>query len=191
MSSVPRPITTPSPTRPPAEAHSSAHPAGQREYLEDLTVPSKENLRRIDSTQRRKEVEVDRKYGHEEAAKIIQRNYRGFRVRRELQGLSLNPSSRWAEVRSSPRYKQCSALRCGWRRKGHPGRTISRRDNPSTTRRKPTRPQSRLSGRARTVATLQQDRATCPRQQHGPGPGAGGRGRRGGSGRRRSLAQPG
>ena len=32
------------------------------------------------------------------AAKIIQRNYRGYRERRQLQGLGLDASARWAEV---------------------------------------------------------------------------------------------
>lgn len=35
----------------------------------------------------------------EEAARVIQRNYRGYRERRQLKGMSLDPSSRWLEVR--------------------------------------------------------------------------------------------
>lgn len=34
----------------------------------------------------------------EEAARVIQRNYRGYRERRQLKGMTLDPSSRWLEV---------------------------------------------------------------------------------------------
>ena len=33
-----------------------------------------------------------------EAARILQRTYRGHRERRQLQGLSLDPTTRWTEV---------------------------------------------------------------------------------------------
>jgi hypothetical protein len=35
-----------------------------------------------------------------QAAELIQRNYRGYRSRRQLAGMGLDPSTRWAEVRS-------------------------------------------------------------------------------------------
>jgi hypothetical protein len=38
----------------------------------------------------------------EEAATMIQRNYRGYRERRQLKGIGLDASARWAEVRSVP-----------------------------------------------------------------------------------------
>jgi len=41
---------------------------------------------------------VQRSEAH--AARILQRTYRGHRERRQLQGLSLDPTSRWTEVRS-------------------------------------------------------------------------------------------
>ncbi|KAF1840466.1 uncharacterized protein K460DRAFT_371658 [Cucurbitaria berberidis CBS 394.84] len=34
----------------------------------------------------------------EQAAQMIQRNYRGYRERRQLQGMGLNASTRWAEA---------------------------------------------------------------------------------------------
>lgn len=34
-----------------------------------------------------------------QAAQMIQRNYRGYRERRQLQGMGLDASARWAEVR--------------------------------------------------------------------------------------------
>ncbi|KAF2201779.1 hypothetical protein GQ43DRAFT_350841, partial [Delitschia confertaspora ATCC 74209] len=33
-----------------------------------------------------------------EAAQLIQRNYRGYRTRRQLAGMGLDASTRWAEV---------------------------------------------------------------------------------------------
>lgn len=63
--------------------------------------------------QERKEDEMERKYGgassriamreddvvaQERAAGTIQRTYRGHRERRQMQGLSLDPSTRWIEV---------------------------------------------------------------------------------------------
>ena len=40
---------------------------------------------------------------HEEstAARVLQRTYRGHRARRQMRGLSLDPSTRWTEVRKS------------------------------------------------------------------------------------------
>lgn len=39
--------------------------------------------------------------GEEEAAQMIQRNYRGYRERRQLKGIGLDASARWAEVWTS------------------------------------------------------------------------------------------
>ncbi|KAF1912537.1 hypothetical protein BDU57DRAFT_369154 [Ampelomyces quisqualis] len=36
--------------------------------------------------------------GEEEAAQMIQRNYRGYRERRQLKGIGLDASARWAEA---------------------------------------------------------------------------------------------
>jgi hypothetical protein len=37
----------------------------------------------------------------EHAAQMIQRNYRGYRERRQLQGIGLDAGARWVEVRSA------------------------------------------------------------------------------------------
>lgn len=42
--------------------------------------------------------ETDDKQEH--AAQMIQRNYRGYRERRQLQGIGLDASARWAEVQA-------------------------------------------------------------------------------------------
>ncbi|KAL9599679.1 MAG: hypothetical protein Q9219_003667 [cf. Caloplaca sp. 3 TL-2023] len=63
----------------------------------------------ITEIQEHKEKDIDQKYGKDHdnriaddrqpnAARTIQRAYRGHRTRRELKGLSLSPSTRWTEV---------------------------------------------------------------------------------------------
>lgn len=46
----------------------------------------------------------------EQAAQMIQRNYRGYRVRRQLQGMGLDASARWAEVRNGVMLWNCTIL---------------------------------------------------------------------------------
>lgn len=79
-----------------------------KDYLESLHVPSPEEQRRIADVQRLKELEIDSKYHtneEHEAATIIQKAYRGHRERRQLQGLTLDPSSRWLEIIKELRYR--------------------------------------------------------------------------------------
>ena len=45
------------------------------------------------------------------AAKIIQRNYRGHRERRALDGMSLDPSTRWVEAIKEARYRKATEPR--------------------------------------------------------------------------------
>jgi hypothetical protein len=40
----------------------------------------------------------DSDHEQQQAAQMIQRNYRGYRERRQLQGIGLDASARWAEV---------------------------------------------------------------------------------------------
>ena len=52
--------------------------------------------RHVDQAQDVKEKELQREQSA--AARTLQRTYRGHRARRELRGLSLDPSTRWVEV---------------------------------------------------------------------------------------------
>ena len=71
-----------------------------------LALPSPEVLRQIAEKQDAKQKEIlERKKTRDgqsdergEAAKLIQKNYRGYRTRQALEGRSLDPSSRWMEV---------------------------------------------------------------------------------------------
>ncbi len=87
-----------------------------KEYLDSLIPPTKEEIKHISSVQEAKEEEIIRKrismvnpeLSDEErtkAAALIQRNYRGYRERRQMQGLGLDPSSRWVEALREARYR--------------------------------------------------------------------------------------
>ena len=81
------------------------------EYLNSLHEPSAEEWRRISDYQKQKEVEIDRKYHtaeEHEAATKIQKAYRGHRVRRQLDGLTLDPSSRWTDIIREWRYRSAT-----------------------------------------------------------------------------------
>lgn len=72
-----------------------------------LAVPSVEILREIEQRQnekareireRRKQQQQQQPNDRDAAAKLIQKNYRGYRARRTLHGYSLDPDARWVEV---------------------------------------------------------------------------------------------
>lgn len=69
-----------------------------------LRVPDAQELREIAAKQdaRQKEIKAARRSkdaGQEQqAAEVIQRNYRGYRTRRQLKGIGLDSSTRWIEV---------------------------------------------------------------------------------------------
>ena len=75
----------------------------------------------IAETQVRKEIEIDSKYKtpqtpvpndrESKAAKVLQRTYRGHRERRQLAGLSLDPSTRWTEAIKEAQYRELTRPR--------------------------------------------------------------------------------
>ena len=83
-----------------------------KDYLETLHRPSVDEWRRISDIQRRKESEIDSKYHtaeEHEAAVKIQKAYRGHRERRQLEGLTLDPSTRWIEIIKEWKYRSATA----------------------------------------------------------------------------------
>ncbi|PPJ56142.1 hypothetical protein CBER1_02068 [Cercospora berteroae] len=83
-------------------------------YLNSLVPPTSAERARINAIQLRKEDLIDRKYRQHtaeerDAARLIQRAYRGHRDRRSLQGLTLDPSSRWVELIKEWRYRSATA----------------------------------------------------------------------------------
>ncbi|RFU28361.1 hypothetical protein B7463_g7967, partial [Scytalidium lignicola] len=107
-----------------SDSKSSIHSSkSHQEYLDSLVPPSPEQIRRISSVQERKEEEIviNRRLSLErpdlsdeervKAATLIQRNYRGHRVRRQLQGLSVDATSRWMEAIKEARYRNLTTPR--------------------------------------------------------------------------------
>ncbi|KAI7502107.1 hypothetical protein KC367_g2353 [Hortaea werneckii] len=86
----------------------------RQEYLATLRRPSTLEVARITEKQIQKEREVNDKYHkrtaeENEAATKIQKAYRGHRERRQLEGLTLDPSSRWTEALKELRYRSVTA----------------------------------------------------------------------------------
>ncbi|RDL33115.1 Uncharacterized protein BP5553_08554 [Venustampulla echinocandica] len=88
----------------------------RQEYMDSLEMPTREMVERINNVQEQKEEEgirrrlsVDKPDLNDEekarAARLIQRNYRGHRERRMINGMSLDPSSRWLEAIKEARYR--------------------------------------------------------------------------------------
>ncbi|CAL8575147.1 hypothetical protein XPA_001089 [Xanthoria parietina] len=74
-----------------------------------------QDMSSIAETQERKEQEIDQKYDpnrrQSDAARTLQRTYRGHRARRELKGLSLSPSARWTEAIKEAKYRDLTTPR--------------------------------------------------------------------------------
>jgi hypothetical protein len=93
-----------------------------QEYLDSLIPPTPKTISRIKIVQEQKELETLRKRWSREpvelleeqrarAAQLIQRNYRGHRERRMLNGMSLDPSERWIEAIKEARYRHITQPR--------------------------------------------------------------------------------
>lgn len=95
-----------------------------KDYIDSLETPSREVVQRIAAVQEKKEVEnIKRRLSMQasgdemneserlKAAELIQRNYRGHRERRMLNGMSLDPSTRWVEAVKEARYRQLTEPR--------------------------------------------------------------------------------
>jgi hypothetical protein len=100
-----------------------------QEYLDSLVPPTKEEIKHIGSVQEAKEEEIIRKrismenpeLSDEErtkAAALIQRNYRGYRERRQMQGMGLDPTSRWVEALREARYRTVTTPKARSRHEG-------------------------------------------------------------------------
>lgn len=73
-----------------------------KEILRDIARKQEERAREIRERRRRESLTSAEQDGEEKrktnAAKVIQRNYRGHRERRALEGCGLSTSTRWLEV---------------------------------------------------------------------------------------------
>lgn len=93
-----------------------------QDYIASLRPPSLRSMERIAAVQERKEEEIKMRRASVDqngtddaertnAASLIQRNYRGYRERRQLQGLGLDPSTRWVEAIKEARYRHLTTPR--------------------------------------------------------------------------------
>lgn len=121
--------------RPPETRKHSHHPSissrhsSHQEYIDSLPVPPASELARIESVQIQKEDEKlhqnlaegpsdripdlgdEEGRGRHAAAELIQRNYRGYRERRQMRGWGLDPGSRWVEAFKEARYRNLTTPR--------------------------------------------------------------------------------
>ncbi|KAM3467131.1 hypothetical protein MY5147_008889 [Beauveria neobassiana] len=103
-----------------APSSRATDPILYNEYMASLVPPTKERFHEIAQIQMEKESENRRKMkeqqrlstdptllpedqqGQDAAARVIQKTFRGYRARREMDGYSINPSTRWvAAVRDA------------------------------------------------------------------------------------------
>lgn len=94
----------------------SSNSAKSQQYMDSLVPPSKNQFERIARVQEGKEEEIRQRTKHlrqkslqeskqnlqsnrsdemRDAARIIQKTFRGYRARREMSGFTLDPSTRW------------------------------------------------------------------------------------------------
>ncbi|KAK2600039.1 hypothetical protein QQS21_005203 [Conoideocrella luteorostrata] len=98
-----------------------------KEYMDSLVLPSQSEFEQIAQVQEEKEVEARRKAKEHwrrqsistsetqnqcqdkeraSAAEVIQKTFRGYRARRELEGYSLNASTRWVTAVREAQFRQ-------------------------------------------------------------------------------------
>ncbi|QSZ37484.1 hypothetical protein DSL72_008582 [Monilinia vaccinii-corymbosi] len=100
---------------------SKASSKSHQEYINSLTMPPLEVLQKISHVQEQKEVEaIAKRLGDDpdlsenerrKAAILIQRNYRGHRERRILEGKRLDVGTRWVEAVKEARYRNLTTPR--------------------------------------------------------------------------------
>lgn len=68
-----------------------------------MTVPELSEEKEWEDSKRKEEIKKTESMAHREsdAARTLQRTYRGYKSRRELHGFSLDPSTRWTEVEAA------------------------------------------------------------------------------------------
>lgn len=103
-----------------------------KEYMDSLVLPSQDQFEQIAHAQQEKEAETrrrareqwrrrstsgasspDQHHHHQrhQAAKVIQKTFRGYRARRELDGHSLNASTRWVTAVREAQFRQSTKPR--------------------------------------------------------------------------------
>ncbi|RSL60934.1 hypothetical protein CEP53_005272 [Fusarium sp. AF-6] len=103
------------------------------DYMDSLRPPSPESFERIASVQKEREEEIKRKYHQhrrqslesriatmstngsqderDQAARMIQKTFRGYRTRREMEGFGLDASTRWVTAIREAQFRQATQPR--------------------------------------------------------------------------------
>lgn len=108
-----------------SEAASSSRPTDSTHdaYIASLVPPTTAEFREIAQIQAQKEEEIHRKMqeqkmlssdqallldeqGQDAAARMIQRTFRGYRARREMNGYSINPTTRWTALLHDAQFRE-------------------------------------------------------------------------------------
>ncbi|KAH6609420.1 hypothetical protein Trco_002766 [Trichoderma cornu-damae] len=110
----------------------TSSPAKSQRYMDSLIPPSRDQFERIAHVQEEKEEEIRQRVkqqkhrSHHEsrqslqssksdersdAARVIQKTFRGYRARREMSGLSLDPSTRWITAIREAQFRETTRPR--------------------------------------------------------------------------------
>lgn len=136
---------------------STASTASNKEYLDSLVPPSQQEFARITEVQEEREIENRRrsreakrqsldaqrrpKSPHDggidlrtRAARVIQRTYRGYRLRREMEGFGLNASTRWVTAIREAQYRELTKPKARAVTLESDGKTLSGGESSSSPR---------------------------------------------------------
>jgi hypothetical protein len=126
-------------------------PPKSQEYMDSLVPPSREKFNRIAQIQREKECQrrrrdkeeqrqalqaakeqivQDNPHDQNKAARLIQRTYRGYRARREVQGFGLDAETRWVSALREAQFRQTTRPRAT----SGTDSSLSPAENPSNAR---------------------------------------------------------
>ncbi|PHH82624.1 hypothetical protein CDD82_5350 [Ophiocordyceps australis] len=140
VSHAPRPTTANHTVYDTANAPQNQQRQQHQEYMDSLVPPNRERFEHIAHVQEEKEIEAKRRarerrksqttptsprprpyhdqqqeplHGADEAARMIQKAFRGYRTRREMQGLSLDAGTRWVTAIREAQFRQSTKPRAG------------------------------------------------------------------------------
>ncbi|KAL6829330.1 IQ calmodulin-binding motif protein [Trichoderma sp. SZMC 28015] len=110
----------------------SASSAKSQQYMDSLVPPSRDQFERIAHVQEEKEEAIRQRFKHQkkksqqesrrslqsnrsdersDAARVIQKTFRGYRARREMSGFTLDPSTRWITAIREAQFRETTRPR--------------------------------------------------------------------------------
>ncbi|UKZ75311.1 hypothetical protein TrVFT333_002989 [Trichoderma virens FT-333] len=110
----------------------STSSAKSQQYMDSLVPPSRDQFERIAHVQEEREEEIRQRFKHQkrrsqhesrrslqsnrsdersDAARVIQKTFRGYRARREMSGFTLDPSTRWITAIREAQFRETTRPR--------------------------------------------------------------------------------